>query len=64
MALLDSDVSGTVVNICSGTDTALRTIIEKMNALAGYDIEVTVNPAFVRKNQCCPVRLLHSSLRK
>lgn len=51
MALLDSDVSGTVVNICSGTDTALRTIIEKMNALAGYDIEVTVNPAFVRKNE-------------
>lgn len=51
MALLDSDLSGQVVNICSGKDTSLRSVIEQMNALAGYEIAVKVNPAFVRANE-------------
>jgi len=51
MSLLNSNVTGTAVNISSGTDTALRTIIEKVSVLAGYDIEITVNPAFVRNNE-------------
>lgn len=51
MALLEADIKGTVVNISSGTDTALRTIIEKVGALAGYEIDIQVNPAFVRKNE-------------
>ncbi|WMC09224.1 GDP-mannose 4,6-dehydratase [Oceanimonas pelagia] len=51
LSLLESDVSGTTVNVCSGKDTALRTIIERMNHLAGYNIEVKVNPAFVRANE-------------
>ncbi|WP_020682487.1 GDP-mannose 4,6-dehydratase [Marinobacterium rhizophilum] len=51
MALLNSEVTGTVVNISSGTDTALRTIIEKVSVLAGYKIAVQVNPAFVRDNE-------------
>ncbi|WP_336269505.1 GDP-mannose 4,6-dehydratase [Vreelandella arctica] len=51
MALLESTAQNKVVNISSGTDTALRAIIEKISALAGYDIEVSVNPAFVRPNE-------------
>ena len=51
MALLNSDVTGTAVNISSGADTALRTIIEKVSALAGYEIEIQVNPDFVRSNE-------------
>lgn len=51
MALLSSEVTSTLVNISSGTGTALRTIIEKVSALAGYEIEIQVNPAFVRKDE-------------
>lgn len=49
--LLDSDVAGETVNICSGTGVALSEIIERMNQIAGYAIEVRVNPAFVRANE-------------
>ena len=49
--LLDSNVAGETVNICSGVGVALREIIEKMNRIAGYAIEVRINPAFVRANE-------------
>lgn len=49
--LLDSDVAGETVNICSGVGVALREIIEKLNRIAGYAIEVQVNPALVRANE-------------
>jgi nucleoside-diphosphate-sugar epimerase len=51
MTLLESTVQSTVVNISSGTDTTLRAIIEKVSVLAGYSIEISVNPAFVRSNE-------------
>ena len=44
----DTDVT---VNICSGRGTALGEIIAFMNDIAGYAIDVTVNPAFVRTNE-------------
>ncbi|MDR1817972.1 MAG: GDP-mannose 4,6-dehydratase [Puniceicoccales bacterium] len=40
-----------IVNICSGTGTALRDIIARLEHLAGYRIEVAVNPRFVRANE-------------
>jgi nucleoside-diphosphate-sugar epimerase len=49
--LLDRDVVGETVNICSGAGVALSEIIERMNQIAGYAIEVRVNPAFVRANE-------------
>jgi len=49
--LLDSDATGETVNICSGAGEALGAIIERMNQIAGYDLEVRVNPAFVRANE-------------
>lgn len=49
--LLDSAVSGETVNICSGAGVALGEIIERMNRIAGYSIEVRVNPAFIRANE-------------
>jgi len=49
--LLDSEVAGETVNICSGVGVALGEIIESMNRIAGYSIEVRVNPAFVRANE-------------
>jgi GDP-6-deoxy-D-talose 4-dehydrogenase len=50
VALLESDVHSQVVNICSGQGIALLDVIRIMNQLAGYEIEVRVNPAFVREN--------------
>lgn len=49
--LLASSVNGEVVNLCSGQGIALMSVIEKMQEIAGYDIDVRVNPAFVRANE-------------
>lgn len=51
LSLLDSNASSTFVNICSGQAIALREAIKMMNVIAGYEIEVKVNPAFVRTNE-------------
>lgn len=49
--LLECPHSGLTANICSGRGIALGEIIAHMNAIAGYDINVTVNPAFVRASE-------------
>jgi len=49
--LLECQHDGVTVNICSGQGTALGEIIATLNDIAGYTIEVTVNPAFVRANE-------------
>jgi nucleoside-diphosphate-sugar epimerase len=51
LALLESDVHSEIVNICSGQGIALLDVIGTMNGLAGYEIEVRVNPEFVRENE-------------
>jgi nucleoside-diphosphate-sugar epimerase len=51
IALLESEAHSEVVNICSGQATALLDVIRVMNQLAGYEIEVRVNPEFVRQNE-------------
>lgn len=49
--LLMSDSSNGVVNLCSGKTISLMQLIEHMNDIAGYEMNVTVNPAFVRENE-------------
>jgi len=49
--LLDADAVGQVVNICSGSAYSLTEVIRMMEEIAGYQIEVRVNPAFVRANE-------------
>ena len=51
MALLKSNVRSEIVNICSGQGIALLDVVRIMNQLAGYEIEVRVNPEFVRTNE-------------
>jgi nucleoside-diphosphate-sugar epimerase len=51
VALLESDVHSEIVNICSGQGIALLDVIRTMNQFAGYQIEVRVNPEFVRENE-------------
>lgn len=42
---------GEVVNLCSGHPTSLRDLIEALQQLAGYQIDVVVAEEFVRKNE-------------
>jgi nucleoside-diphosphate-sugar epimerase len=59
--LLEIDSAGETVNICSGRPYTLHRIIEMMQDSAGYEIEVKVNPAFVRKSD---VKTLIGSTQK
>lgn len=53
--------SEAIVNICSGQVHSLRGIIERLEQLAGYRIDVRVNPDFVRAGDV--VRLAGSQRR-
>lgn len=49
--LLSAKAAGQTVNLCSGTSVSLMQVIGMMQEIAGYEIEVRVNPAFVRGNE-------------
>jgi GDP-6-deoxy-D-talose 4-dehydrogenase len=49
-ALLDKAPAGEVFNVCSGEAHSLKDVLAMMAEIAGYEIEVQVNPAFVRAN--------------
>lgn len=42
--------SGEAFNVCSGSSHSLANLIDMMDEIAGYRIDVQVNPAFVRAN--------------
>lgn len=50
-ALLECSAQSCVVNVSSGSDISRRQILRMMADIAGYPIEVKVNPAFVRANE-------------
>lgn len=49
--LLENDCAGEVVNICSGHPYSIRDILGLMRDIAGYEIDVRINPAFVRHSE-------------
>jgi len=49
--LLENDAKSSVFNICTGVATSLLDVITMLNKLSGYDIQVVVNPNFVRENE-------------
>lgn len=49
--LLEQAPAGGVFNVCSGRAVSLKAVIAMMEQIAGYTIEVRVNPAFVRANE-------------
>jgi len=48
---LESQISSETVNICSNRGIKLLDVIDMTNDIAGYKIEVEVNPAYVRKDE-------------
>lgn len=50
-SLLEDEVHSYTVNLCSGKAISLLHILELMNHISGYEINVTVNPDFVRENE-------------
>lgn len=48
--LLSSDIRSARLNVCTGIATSLTNVIRLMEEIAGYEIDVRVNPAFVRRN--------------
>lgn len=59
--LLECDDDSTMVNICSGRGIKLVDVIEMMNKIGGYKIEVQINPDFVRKDE---IKFLTGSVEK
>ena len=49
--LLASNVKSEMINLCSGNVHSLNDLILKMEDIAGYKIEIKVNPDFVRANE-------------
>lgn len=49
--LLAMAPAGEAYNVCSGRSHSLASLIDMMTEIAGYRIEVQVNPAFVRANE-------------
>lgn len=51
LRLLETQSTAPTYNICSGTPTSLLTLIQMLNELAGYEMQVSVNPDFVRSDE-------------
>jgi nucleoside-diphosphate-sugar epimerase len=51
LKLLQSKVKTGVFNLCSNKATSLLEVIEQLNLLANYQMQINVNPAFVRDNE-------------
>ena len=49
--LLEKAFSDETFNICSGKSFALREVISLMAKISGHEIQINVNPAFVRHNE-------------
>lgn len=59
--LLERNCEGETVNVCSGCPYSLRSILAMMKEIADIEIEVRVNPAYVRQSE---VRTLVGSQEK
>ena len=66
LKLLEKAAVGEIYNICSGTTYTLHQIIDTLVELTGYQIDVVVNPAFVRANElhrlCGDASKLHKTI--
>ena len=49
--LLQRGEPGNVYNVCSGVAHSIHDVLDMLAAISGYEIEVEVNPRFVRSNE-------------
>ncbi|MCP5204720.1 MAG: NAD-dependent epimerase/dehydratase family protein [Pseudomonadales bacterium] len=49
--LLSGGAAGEVYNVCSGVTHSIADVLDMLAQLAGYQIEVDINPAYVRANE-------------
>lgn len=49
--LITAAPRGATVNVCSGTGHTLGALLDILSRIAGYNIEVHINPRFVRANE-------------
>lgn len=49
--LIISDSKSNILNVCTGKEYNIRYILEQMKDISGYEIDVEINPKFVRKNE-------------
>lgn len=49
--LLKQGEPGQTYNICSGRPISLKSVIDSLKQITGHDLEVKINPAFVRANE-------------
>ncbi|WP_175957920.1 NAD-dependent epimerase/dehydratase family protein [Burkholderia sp. BCC0405] len=49
--LVEHEIRGQVVNVCSGVGHSLEDVLDTMRALTGHAPEIRINPAFVRSNE-------------
>ncbi|MBQ4854728.1 GDP-mannose 4,6-dehydratase [Rhodanobacter sp. B2A1Ga4] len=61
-AIVKAAPAGEILNICSGVGHSLGDVLDMMAEIAGYRIEVRVNPAFVRSNDVARLVGSHSRL--
>jgi nucleoside-diphosphate-sugar epimerase len=50
-ALLEAPVVGETINVCSGNPRTLTEILDIAREASGHDLEVRINPAFVRQKE-------------
>jgi nucleoside-diphosphate-sugar epimerase len=62
--LLAAGPAGEAFNVCSGHSHSLASLIDMMSDIAGYRIEVRVNPAFVRANDVLTLSGSNAKLRR
>ena len=60
-ALLDSGAVGETVNVCTGQPYTLREILAMASEITGHELQIQVNPAFVRQTD---VKMLAGSPAK
>jgi nucleoside-diphosphate-sugar epimerase len=51
LQLLDKATPGEVYNICTGQPVTLRAVLALLTDITGHQLQVKVNPAFVRQNE-------------
>jgi nucleoside-diphosphate-sugar epimerase len=62
--LLAAAPAGEAFNVCSGHSHSLQSLIDMMSDIAGYRIDVHVNPAFVRANEVATLTGSHARLAR